>query len=102
MSSKYWKNIIPLLDFVLRVTAGKNELIVIDTIVEHDYWIFLADLTYIFNIHFKNWLPFYTYIKPNEEYVEIWKERLKPFKNKTKIDKIAASIIPQEYLQTIS
>uniref|UniRef100_A0A6C0B4D0 Glycosyltransferase n=1 Tax=viral metagenome TaxID=1070528 RepID=A0A6C0B4D0_9ZZZZ len=86
VTTNYWKKIIPLLDYILSITAGaNNQLIITDTVEEYDYWIYLADLTYIFNIHFKNWLPFYTYIKPKNEYVQIWKERLKDYKIQNKL-----------------
>ena len=77
MESKYYKKIIPILDFVLRITAGSNKLYIVDEVKDYDYWIFLADLTFIYNIHLKNWVNFYTYIKPVDTYVNLWKDRLK-------------------------
>ena len=62
VSNQFHKNIIFLLDYVLKLTARNNNVHVIDHIVDYDYFIYLADLTYIFNVHFDNWLPFYTYI----------------------------------------
>jgi hypothetical protein len=76
---KYWKNIIPLLDYILRITASNNKVIVTDNVNDYDYWIYLSDLTYINNITFNNWLPFYTYIKPNLQYVNLWKTRLNKY-----------------------
>ena len=76
----YWKKIIPILDYVLRLTAGNNNLVITDTVDKYDYWIFLGDLTYIFKINFKNWLPFYEYIKPDEKIIKLWKNRLKIYK----------------------
>lgn len=77
--TSFYKKIIPLLDYVLKITAANNKLFIVDIIKEYDYWIFLADLTYIFDIHFKNWIEFYTYIKPNEIYVKLWSDRLKKY-----------------------
>lgn len=76
----YWKKIIPLLDKVLRICAGKNKLTITDTVIEHSYWCFLADLTDIFKVTLKNWPKFYPYINVTPNKVQHWQQRLASYR----------------------
>ena len=76
VSNQFHKNIIFLLDYVLKLTARNNNVHVVDYITDYDYFIYLADLTYIFKVHFDNWVPFYTYIQSDTKFTKLWKEKL--------------------------
>lgn len=78
------KGMIPILDKILCITGSNNQVTVTDSIQDHDYWVCINDLSYIFNVKFNNWLKYYKYIYAKQHYIELWKPRLDEYKSSGK------------------
>jgi len=79
----YAKKIIPLCHIILSNIASNNSLNIVDSIQnDYDYWIYMGDLTNIFNIRLNFSPKMFPYILPLNDRLEYWKKKLNSINRK--------------------